>query len=95
MLSRRCNDFNGVCFSQDEFQVISELSDTLYDSVAFYKHWAEGETNNTFGYVGGERREDSLRCCREMSGRSMLLGYILRLIAAPSTSCDRFVARFT
>lgn len=61
-----CNDFDDVWFREDELQVLAELSVTLYDAVAFYKHRAEGETNSTFAYVGDESRTASYRRCREV-----------------------------
>lgn len=61
-----CNDFNDILFREDQWQLITELADTLYDAVAFYKHRAEGETNSTFGYVGGETRVESYRLYREV-----------------------------
>jgi len=61
-----CNDHNEDPFNEDQWQLIAELGDTLYDAVAFYKHRAEGETNNTFGYVGGDMRVESYRVYREV-----------------------------
>ncbi|PVH75957.1 hypothetical protein DL98DRAFT_642522 [Cadophora sp. DSE1049] len=61
-----CNDFHDVLFSENQWQLIAELGDTLYDAVAFFKHRAEGETNSTFGYVGEEMRVESFRLCREV-----------------------------
>jgi hypothetical protein len=61
-----CNDFDDVWFTEDEFQILGELGDTLYDAVAFHKHRAEGETNSTFAYVGQESRKEAYRRCREV-----------------------------
>jgi hypothetical protein len=61
-----CNDFDDVWFTEDEFQILSEVGDTLYDAVAFYKHRAEGETNSTFAYVDHELRHEAYRRCREL-----------------------------
>jgi len=61
-----CNDFDDTWFDEEEFQVLTELGDTLYDAVAYYKHRAEGETNSTFAYVGRELRNESYRRCREV-----------------------------
>ena len=61
-----CNDFDDVWFNEDQLQVIGELSDVLYDAVAFYKHRAEGETNNTFAYVDDKLRIESFRRYREV-----------------------------
>jgi len=63
----RCNDFDDVWFSEDEWQVLAEIGDALYDAVAFYKHRAEGETNSTFAYVGDDEfRTETFRRCREV-----------------------------
>jgi len=61
-----CNDYNDVIFNENQWQLIAELGTTLYDAVAFYKHRAEGETNSTFGYVGGETRIECFRLYREV-----------------------------
>jgi hypothetical protein len=63
----RCNDWDDVWFSEDQWQILAEIGDTLYDAVAFYKHRAEAETNSTFAYVGGgDFRTESFRRCREV-----------------------------
>ncbi|PCD22281.1 hypothetical protein AU210_016071 [Fusarium oxysporum f. sp. radicis-cucumerinum] len=56
-----CNGFREVPFDEEQLQLVAELSGTLYDAVAFYKHRAEGETNSTFGYVGSEMRVENYR----------------------------------
>ncbi len=61
-----CNDLDDVYLADAEWEILAELGDTLYDAVAFYKHQAEGETNSTFGYVGGDARVESFRRCREL-----------------------------
>ncbi|KAG7424304.1 hypothetical protein Forpi1262_v014319 [Fusarium oxysporum f. sp. raphani] len=61
-----CNGFSEIPFREEQLQLVAELSDTLYDAVAFYKHRAEGETNSTFGYVGSEMRVENYREYREI-----------------------------
>lgn len=61
-----CNDFNTICFNEPQWEALAELSCTLYDAVAFYKHRAEGETNNTFAYAGNEMRIEAFRVAREV-----------------------------
>ncbi|KAI9148339.1 Alpha-ionylideneethane synthase aba3 [Paramyrothecium foliicola] len=61
-----CNDMDDVWPSNDEFEVLAEIADTLYDSVAYYKHRSEGETNTTFAYVPAEARVKSFRVAREI-----------------------------
>jgi len=58
-----CNDFDNMWFSEDEWELLSELGICLYDGVAFYKHRAEGETHSTFAYVSSNLR---YRRCREV-----------------------------
>ncbi|MEU9243305.1 hypothetical protein [Streptomyces sp. NPDC048385] len=61
-----CNGLRDAWFSEDEFHILAGLGDTLYDAVAYYKHRAEGETNNTFAYAGAELRDDCFRRFREV-----------------------------
>jgi hypothetical protein len=39
-----CNDLDDTWYTEKQFQMLGELSSTLYDSVAFFKHRSEGET---------------------------------------------------
>ncbi|CZT15508.1 uncharacterized protein RCC_01366 [Ramularia collo-cygni] len=61
-----CNDMDDVWFTDEEFDVLAEIGDTMYDAIAFYKHRAEGETNNTFAYVPPDLRVDAYRTAREL-----------------------------
>ncbi|KAM7197461.1 hypothetical protein V8F20_006606 [Naviculisporaceae sp. PSN 640] len=61
-----CNDFTDIWFTEDQFQILAEIAGTLYDAVAFFKHRAEGETNNTYAYVDPSLREDAYRRAREV-----------------------------
>lgn len=61
-----CNDIDEFLPSEDEFELLGEISVTLYDSVAFYKHRSEGETNSTFAYVPQDIRVESFRVAREV-----------------------------
>lgn len=61
-----CNDLDDVWFTEEQFEILTEIGDTLYDAVAFYKHRSEGETNNTFAYVPHELRITAFRQCREV-----------------------------
>ncbi|KAH8881113.1 hypothetical protein GQ53DRAFT_888818 [Thozetella sp. PMI_491] len=60
------NDFCDTWFSETEWEALAELSAVLYDSVAFYKHRTEGETNSTFAYFPHEVRGEYYRRCREL-----------------------------
>lgn len=40
-------------FSESQLAVLAEMSLTMYDAVAYYKHRAEGEVCNTFAYASG------------------------------------------
>lgn len=61
-----CNDLDHVWFSNEEFEILGEISITLYDAVAFYKHRSEGETNSTFAYMPEDLRIDAYRQCRQI-----------------------------
>ncbi|KAI4629606.1 uncharacterized protein J4E87_002792 [Alternaria ethzedia] len=51
-----CNDLDDVHYTEEQFEALDELGATLYDSVAFYKHRSEGETNSTFAYAPSDIR---------------------------------------
>lgn len=66
----RCNGFEidgekAFWFTETQWRVLSEIGVLMYDSVAFYKHRAEGETNNTFAYLDAELRSEMFRVARE------------------------------
>ncbi|KAK4623793.1 Alpha-ionylideneethane synthase aba3 [Fulvia fulva] len=61
-----CNDIDDVWFDNEQWNVLAEIGDTLYDAIAFYKHRAEGETNNTFAYMPEGIREEAFRNAREV-----------------------------
>jgi len=61
-----CNDADDVWFSDEEFDLLSEIGMTMYDAVAFYKHRSEGETHNTFAYMPEDMRVKGSRQCREV-----------------------------
>ncbi|PIA95104.1 hypothetical protein CB0940_08171 [Cercospora beticola] len=66
----RCNDFEidgemAFWFSEEQWRILAEIGVLMYDSVAFYKHRAEGETNNTFAYLDAELRGEVFRVARE------------------------------
>jgi hypothetical protein len=61
-----CNDLDDAWFADEEFEILTELGDTMYDAVAYYKHRAEGETNSTFAYAGGDLRNEAFRRGREV-----------------------------
>lgn len=61
-----CNDIDDLWLSEEQWNVLAEIGDTLYDAVAFYKHRAEGETNNTFAYVPESVRVHAYEKAREI-----------------------------
>jgi len=61
-----CNDLNDAWFTEDQFQVLTEMGDVLYDAVAFYKHRSEGETNTTFAYMPPDLRLKAFHTAREV-----------------------------
>ncbi|CAG8961692.1 hypothetical protein HYFRA_00006232 [Hymenoscyphus fraxineus] len=64
-----CNDWDEFWFGEEKLQVLMEIAETLYDAVAFYKHRAEGEIHNTFGYIGSSLRVASFHRAREVLWR--------------------------
>jgi hypothetical protein len=61
-----CNDLDDAWLAEDEWQTLAEMGCTQYDADAFYKHRAEGETCNTFAYLGEGMRVECTRRCREI-----------------------------
>ncbi|CAE7187594.1 hypothetical protein PTNB73_06730 [Pyrenophora teres f. teres] len=61
-----CNDLDGVWYTEKQMETLCELGATLYDSVAFFKHRAEAETNSTFAYVPSSVRVEAFHQCREL-----------------------------
>ncbi|RMZ73257.1 ABA 3 [Pyrenophora seminiperda CCB06] len=61
-----CNDLDDIWFTEQQFEIMCEIGDTLYDAIAFFKHRSEGETNNTFQYSHPELRVAAVRQCREV-----------------------------
>lgn len=43
-----CNDLDDFWLTSDQFDTVAEIGSTMYDAIAFWKHRAEGETNNLF-----------------------------------------------
>ncbi|KAK3985223.1 putative aba 3 protein [Cladorrhinum sp. PSN332] len=61
-----CGNFDDVQFSEEQVQLLCEISVTQYDAIAFYKHRAEGETHNTFAYLDPSHRDEAFRRAREV-----------------------------
>ncbi|KAF8172186.1 hypothetical protein K438DRAFT_2056739 [Mycena galopus ATCC 62051] len=66
MAALACNDALEVCFSEEQLQVLCEITLTMYDAVAIYKHRSEGEVCSTFSYVPEDLRVAAFRQCREV-----------------------------
>lgn len=60
-----CNDLDDFWLTDDQFDIAAEIGNTMYDAIAFWKHRAEGETNNTFAYVPEDERVRAYNRCRE------------------------------
>lgn len=52
--------------TEAENQILAEIAVILFDAISFYKHRAEGEICNLFGYVGPQARTAAYRACREV-----------------------------
>ncbi|KAI1663829.1 hypothetical protein Ptr902_09579 [Pyrenophora tritici-repentis] len=61
-----CNDLDDIKFSDAEYDILTEIGNTLYDAIAFFKHRSEGETNNTFSYVPSDMRVQAFHQAREV-----------------------------
>ncbi|KAH8765028.1 BcABA3 [Diaporthe sp. PMI_573] len=61
-----CQDLDDVWFTDEQFDFLAELGDTMYDAVSFFKHRSEGETNSTFAYMPQDLRVAAYRQCREV-----------------------------
>jgi len=81
-----CNDFDGVSFTDAEWEILSEVGITLYDAVAFHKHRAEGETNSTFAYADYKMRKECSADAVKSSGAWTLHGHIVLGICASPIS---------
>ncbi|MFI5867308.1 hypothetical protein [Streptomyces sp. NPDC051546] len=53
-----CNDIDTDWPQEEEFRFLAELVLILYDTVAFYKHRAEGEICNTWAYADPSLRQE-------------------------------------
>ncbi|KAF3297466.1 hypothetical protein TWF132_007555 [Orbilia oligospora] len=63
-----CNDIDMSkhWFNEEQVQLLAEICLGLYDSVAYFKHRAEGEISNFFAYVGGDMRLEMTHLYREL-----------------------------
>ncbi|RYP03581.1 hypothetical protein DL764_005042 [Monosporascus ibericus] len=84
-----CNDLDDVWPTDQQFELLSEIGDTLYDAVAFYKHRSEGETNSTFAYVPLDVRIKAFRVAREVLW-AMDVAYAHKPEGAPLMNFVRF-----
>jgi hypothetical protein len=60
-----CSDLDDFWLTNDQFDTVTEIGNTMYDAIAFWKHRAEGETNNLFAYVPDDERARAYHRCRE------------------------------
>lgn len=61
-----CNDVGDKWPSEEEHRVLSEIGVTMYDSVAYYKHRAEGEVSTTFSYAPPALRPEPYQNSRQV-----------------------------
>jgi len=90
-----CNDMDDVYFSDAQFEILTELADTLYDAVAFFKHRSEGETNSTFAYVPTSSASTPFTRLARSCGLWTRAGRSGPRSAASSISSATLAARFT
>ncbi|EMD88486.1 hypothetical protein COCC4DRAFT_45899 [Bipolaris maydis ATCC 48331] len=60
-----CNNLDHIWFTAEQFDIMAEIGNTMYDGVAYYKHRSEGEVNSTFAYVPESKRVSAFHKCRE------------------------------
>ncbi|KAJ4377137.1 hypothetical protein N0V86_006578 [Didymella sp. IMI 355093] len=60
-----CSNLDEFWLTNDQFDTVAEIGITMYDAIAFWKHRAEGETNNLFAYVPDDERVMAYHTCRE------------------------------
>lgn len=61
-----CNDLLDTWYTDEQYDILCEIGDTMYDAVAYFKHRSEGETNNTFAYMPDEQRVEAFHRAREV-----------------------------
>jgi len=61
-----CNDIDDFYFTEPQWDILTEIGDVMYDSVAFYKHRSEGETHSTYAYTPVEIRTEAFGMYREI-----------------------------
>ncbi|KAK6331990.1 hypothetical protein TWF718_002530 [Orbilia javanica] len=63
-----CNDvdISKYWFTDEQLFILADLCAGLYDSVAYYKHRAEGEVCNFYAYAGGDMRLETTHLYREV-----------------------------
>lgn len=88
------NDHDDVWFTDEQFEILSEIYIMLYDAVAFFKHRSEGETHNTYAYMPEHLRVKAYQQSREIlwaldtawaqhPGRQIAINFI-RLTSVPT-----------
>lgn len=60
-----CNDLDHIWFTEDQFDIMAEIGNTMYDGISYWKHRSEGEINSTFAYVPEDKRVLAYHKCRE------------------------------
>ncbi|CAN9248046.1 unnamed protein product [Alternaria alternata] len=60
-----CNDLDHIWFTNDQFDIMAEIGNTMYDGISYWKHRSEGEINSTFAYVPESKRVMAYHKCRE------------------------------
>lgn len=61
-----CSDLDDVWLTDEQFDLLAEIGDTMYDAISYFKHRSEGETNTTFAYAPADLRVAAYRQCREV-----------------------------
>ncbi|KAF3043325.1 hypothetical protein E8E11_002704 [Didymella keratinophila] len=60
-----CSVMDDFWLTDEQFDIIAEIGNAMYNAIAFWKHHAEGDTNNLFAYLPDDERINAYRRCRE------------------------------
>ncbi|EUC27463.1 hypothetical protein COCCADRAFT_41818 [Bipolaris zeicola 26-R-13] len=60
-----CNDLDHVWFTNEQFDILAEIGNTMYDGAAHCKHCLDGEVSSTFTHISKTKRMVAFHKCRE------------------------------
>ncbi|USP82187.1 hypothetical protein yc1106_09461 [Curvularia clavata] len=60
-----CNDLDHIWFTNEQFDILAEIGNTMYDGAAHCKHCLDGEVSSTFTHISKTKRMVAFHKCRE------------------------------